>query len=227
MKQFFRRTALVLALGMIFLLGGCSKQEPPAETVSPEPAPVKTLYQQGQEVAAEIVEMAGNRDYLALYTGDKEILNLLAAAVEGKDYTAPKEVYSIKVSDSAMEKILNLAEIGELEGLSDELLRKIHEKFFQALPTQVNAMGGTEVLAASSICTTGKVFVNPEVTEGAIYLYTYQNGTPVAVTFLPGEDGAVSATGTLLLNDDFQIQSLEDLKGLLGVLGVEVGVVQP
>ena len=99
---------MALALAMILLLGGCTRKEPTGEAIepAPAPAPAKTLYQQGEDLAAQLVEMAGNRDYLSLYTGEEEILNILAQTVEGKDYTTPKAVYSLTISEDAAGKIL-------------------------------------------------------------------------------------------------------------------------
>ena len=229
MKQFFRGTALALALAMILLLGGCTRKEPTGEAIQPAPAPAppRTLYQQGDDLAAPLVEMAGNRDYLSLYTGEEEILNILAQTVEGKDYTTPKAVYSLTISEDAAGKILTAMEMDNANNLPDHLKQKAQERIFQALPTQVNAMSGAQTLAAASICIANKVFVDPGLTDGIIYLYTYENGEPIAVVFQPGEDGAVSASGTFLLNDDFQMDSLEGLSGLLGMLGVTVEEVTP
>lgn len=229
MKQFFRGTALALALAIILLLGGCTRKEPTGEAIepAPAPAPAKTLYQQGEDLAAQLVEMAGNRDYLSLYTGEEEILNILAQTVEGKDYTTPKAVYSLTISEDAAGKILTAMEMDNANNLPDHLKQKARERIFQALPTQVNAMSGAQTLAAASICIANKVFVDPGLTDGIIYLYTYENGEPIAVVFQPGEDGAVSASGTFLLNDDFQMDSLEGLSGLLGMLGVTVEEVTP
>lgn len=237
MRQFFRGAALALALAltMTLLLGGCAgsapnKGDPAPEAPSqpePAPAPSKTLYERGTELAAELAEMAGNRDYLSLYTGQGEVLDILTRAVEGKDYTAPKAVYSLTISEDAAGKILAALEMENANALPDHLKGKVREKVFQALPAQVNAMAGADTLAAASICTAGKVFVDPAVTDGVIYLYTYENGVPVAVTFLPGEDGAVSAGGTFLLGDSFSVDSLEDLSGPLGLFGVEIAEVTP
>ena len=229
MRQLIRGTALALALMMVLLFGGCKKQEPAADPAGPEqaPAPAKTLCERGEELAAELAEMAGNRDYLSLYTGDEEILGILARAVEGKDYTSPKAVYSLTVPEDAAGKILELMGMEGADSLPDHLKRRVREKMFQALPAQVNAMAGADTLAAASICTAGKVFADPAVTDGVIYLYTYENGAPVAVTFLPGEDGAVSAGGTFLLGDSFSVESLGSADGMLGLLGVKVEEVTP
>lgn len=215
MKQTTRAAALLLSLAL--LLEACSGQKAPAAD-----APEKSLYRQGQELAAEIVEIAGTPEYLNFYTGNQEVTEILTQAVEGKDYASPKVVYSIRVPESAMESILGMMDVQELEGLPESLRRRMYTQFFRGLPNQVNAMGGANILAATSICTATRTFVDPAVTENLIYLYTYENGVPIVVTFLPGEGGAVSAAGTFLLHDNFGGYGLEELKGVLERLGATI-----
>lgn len=236
MKQTGKIAALLLALALVALAGCQQKMAPdPSSVLGDLPAapgssqapvaPEKSLYQQGQELVAEMVEMAGTPEYLSFYTGDQEVMEILTKAVEGKDYASPKVVYSIRVPESAMESILGMMDMQELEGLPESLRRRMYTQFFRGLPNQVNAMGGANILAATSICTATKTFVDPAVTENLIYLYTYENGVPVVVTFLPGEGGAVSASGMLILHDSFGAYSLEELVELLGRMGAEVETV--
>ena len=88
-------------------------------------------------------------------------------------------------------------------------------------------MGGAEQLAAASICTAGKVFASDELEENAIYLYTYENAVPAAVSFSRGEDGTVSATGVLVLYDGFPAGDTPEVEQFLAELGVEVEEVGP
>lgn len=219
MKQTTRAAALLLALAL--LLGACSGRKAPAAD-----APEKSLYRQGQELAAEIVETAGTPDYLRLLTGDQAVLDLLAQAVEGKDYTAPQTVYRLKVPEEAVEKIMGMSDAGELDGLPQGLQKRFWEKFFRGIPSQLNAMGGTSALAAASICAAEKTFVSTEVSEPLLYIYAYENGTPIAVTFLPGEDGAVSASGIFLFYDGLDAGSLGEYGAMLEPLGITVETIQ-
>ena len=66
---------------------------------------------------------------------------------------------------------------------------------------------------AASVCTAGKKFVCRDITEHCIYLYTFENGTPIAVVFGKGEDGAASASGYFIL-DDTELLSIEDVEKL-------------
>ena len=110
----------------------------------------------------------------------------------------------------------------ELNGLSDALRENLLTRLFSALPTRINAQGGSTALAATSICTTGKTFVSTELTENMIYVYTYENAMSVAVTFIKGEDSAVSATATLLIRDGLADSSIGGAAELLNMLGLTV-----
>lgn len=223
-----KTVALLLALALV-LLAGCGQGNAPAPSsgapessqAAPSQAPEKTLLEQGQELVALMGEMANNSQYASFYTDDQEMQELLAAAGEG-DFSSPQAVYAIRFPDEALAGLLELAGLGSLDGFSDELRQNLRARVISAMPTQLNAMGGSSVLAAASICTASKTFVNGQAAENLIYLYTYPNAVPVAVTFLPGEDGAVSATGMFILYEQGQSMGPEQFQSLLGSFGVEI-----
>lgn len=232
MNRMKRCLALLLALSLV-LLAGCSGVEraPSSSTVGEqnfsqngEPAqdaPVKSLREHGQELAALMGEMAGSEAYIDLYTEDPEIGEILSEAGEG-DFSSPTAVYRIQVPESALSQY-GLVGLDSLYGLSPGLRESVKAKLASSLPSLLNGMGGANVLAAASICTAGKTFRSTEVSgNGLIYLYLYENAVPAAVVFLPGEDGTVSASGMLILYDGFRAESTDDLSGLLGELGATV-----
>lgn len=215
MKRFI---ALLLGLTMVLLLAGCQRQAPAAV------APAKSLRDRGAELVPRMAEMATSPYYASAYTEDPGITEALAQVAQG-DFTAPQAVYCIRFPESALNQLMEQAGLTGLDGLSQELREGLKDRAFASLPTQINAMAGAEKLAAASICTAGELFVDPSVTENVIYLYVYRNAVPAAVVFHPGEDGAVSASGTLILYDGFPLGSLEDISGVLGPLGAEVSEV--
>ena len=62
-------------------------------------------------------------------------------------------------------------------------------------------------------------FIN---TENNICIYTYDDGKPIAVTFILGDDGTVSANGIIILNDDFQHDSVEEIEEAFADFQAEV-----
>ena len=122
---------------------------------------------------------------------------------------------------------MGMAELSDLEGVSEELKNYLTQRVIASLMSQINAMSGVENLAASSVCTVGKTFVSENATENVIYIYTYEGTAPVAVTFTLGEDHSVSATGTFILYDGFTCGSAEEIRGIFGDITVNVTEVTP
>ena len=106
--------------------------------------------------------------------------------------------------------------------MSDTLKEYVTSRAQATVATQINAAGGASMIAASSVCTAGKTFVNKELKENTVYLYTFESGTPVMVSFLVGEDGAVSASGSFIFNEDFKTDTEEDMEQFFSEFGVEV-----
>ena len=207
--------AIIVALIMVLSLSACSNNESNAET--------KSLYAQGLEVVHLMSEMTQTEEYVDIYTGDSEIKTIIQNISTG-DYSSPKAVYAISISDD------NLAAMAELDGLenaSEELKTFLMNRVLGSLMTQINGMSGVEKLAASSVCIVGKTFVNENATDNVIYLYTYENALPVAVTFTVGEDQTVSASGVFVMYDEFTYGSADEIKAFFSDIIVEVTEVQP
>lgn len=113
------------------------------------------------------------------------------------------------------------------DNVSEELKNYIMQKSLASLMMQINGMSSVENLAASSVCTVGKTFVNENVTEDVIYLYVYENAIPVAVTFTIGENQAVSASGIFIMYDGFTCGSADEIKSFFNDITVDVSEVLP
>ena len=207
MKKF---VSTALALVIVTSLTACGGND--------SGVPGKTLYGHGQDVVSVMVEATRSEEYVQAYTGSPEI-NEIVKGIGAGDYTTPKAVYSITVSD---ETLLGIAELGNMNGASESLQDTMKGRVLGSLMTQINGMSGVNNLAASSVCTMGKTFVNEDVTENQIYLYTYDSAMPVAVTFIVGEDGSVSASGTFVMYDEFTCGSVEEIKAFFSEFNVEV-----
>lgn len=180
----------------------------------------KSLYVRGMEVVSMLDELAGNEEYLTVYTATPEILELAATMAEG-DRSSPKTVYEITVPE---EMLLALAEVDGVSGLSDELRTYLLNRTQSTVPVTVNSRNGVETLAATSVCTVGKSFVNSDVTAGSMYLYTFEDAVPVMVTFTPGEDHTVSASATFLMGE-IDTSSADTVAAFFEEYGATVSVV--
>ena len=206
--------AIVLALVSVFALSGCDNKS------NTEP---QSLYAQGLEVVQLMSEMTRAGEYIDTYTGDSTIKNIIQNIGVG-EYSVPKSVYAISIPD---ENLVAMAELSELDNSSKDLKTFLMQKVLGSLMLQINGMAGVENLAASSVCTVGKTFVDENATDDVIYLYTYENALPVAVTFTIGENHAVSATGVFIMYDGFTCGSADEIKSFFSDISVNVSEVLP
>lgn len=206
--------AIVLALVSVFALSGCDNKS------NTEP---QSLYAQGLEVVQLMSEMTRTGEYIDTYTGDSTIKNIIQNIGVG-EYSVPKSVYAISIPD---ENLVAMAELSELDNSSKDLKTFLMQKVLGSLMIQINGMAGVENLAASSVCTVGKTFVDENATDDVIYLYTYENALPVAVTFTIGENHAVSATGVFIMYDGFTCGSADEIKSFFSDISVNVSEVLP
>lgn len=188
-------------------------------TVSSE----KSLYDQGLDIIALMDEAVRSDDYLNLLTSSDTLRTTIQEITKG-NYTTPSAVYSIRFPEDAL---FQFSGVAAPEHLSESLLAYLNHRLLPATVTQLNAAGGVEKLSASSVCAISKAFVNSTLTEDTLYLYTYETGFPVSVAFTPGENGAVSATGTFLLLADFPCTSVEDIAAFFGGIPVEISQIHP
>lgn len=199
MKRYF---IVVLVLTMLFSLWGCAREQN-KET---------SFYDRGLEVAELMVQAVNSEEYLAALSASDALTEKLDAVATG-DYTSPKAVYSITFPETALEEMMAMTTLG---GMPEELAKLLNRRLTAAVMSQINAMAGVEALAASSLATIGMTFVSSELKADAVYLYIYEKGFPVAVTFTGGEDQTVSASGMFMMLEEFPTDSAEEIAEFLG-----------
>ena len=215
-----RRTKIfVLAMVVAAMLSACGSTGGTTEKSN------SSAYQKGLEVVALLDEMIQNDTYVQLYTASAEIQGIVETVATG-DYSEPLVVYHISLPGESLSALAEaMGGNASMDGMSPELTRAVEQKLIGAVISQINAMSGATNLAAMSVCTAGKTFVNEEVSEDLIYLYVYENAAPAAVTFIRGDDGTVSATGTFLLSEKLNTESEQTDSEFFSELGATVKVV--
>lgn len=219
MEKLIKGVSRVLSVAMVFVLvlslSACKNNESSEET--------KSLYAQGLEVIQLMLEMTQSEEYAELYGGSSEIKAVIQNISTG-DYTTPKAVYAISVSDA---NLATMFELNNLDNPSKGLKSFLMQRSLGGLMTRINGMGGSDNIAAASICSAGKTFVCENANKDVIYLYTYDNAVPVAVTFSVGENHAISASGVFVVYDKFVDESADDIKSFFSDIIVEVTEVSP
>ncbi len=189
---------LMLALCLVLTMAACGKSA----------ASDKTFKEHGLELISMMEEMAANEGYVEMYTGNTDMKEIVSKVVDGH-YSKPKTVYCITFPEETLAAMAELESMGTMRApLKDYVLARTHA----ALVTQINAYGGAEVLAASTIITAGKTFVFDGFDGNVIYLYTFEEGLPAFVSFTSGEDNTVSATANFVLYDGFKADSATDVE---------------
>ena len=186
-------------------------------------AEAKSLYEQGLEIVQLLSEMTQTEGYADVYTGNSEVKAVIQSISTG-DYSSPKAVYAISVAD---DDLAAMVELNRLGNVSDELKNFLLRRARSALMTQINSMSGVENLAAASVYTAGKSFVNENAAEDVIYLYTYENARPIAVTFTIGENQSVSASGMFVMYDGFTCGSAAEIESFFSDITINVSEVLP
>lgn len=184
-----KKFIVILTVIMILSLTACGTKK---EQVS--------IYEQGLEVVALMDEMADSQCYVQMFTGNMQISEVIQSNTSG-DYSEPLVVYEVVLKNDNFLGLLGNDETQE--SMSDELKEIISKKINASVITQLNAYGGSENLAASTICTAGISFVNSEIKEDVIYIYVYENTAPVAVMFIQEGNDIVSANGTFMFGEEF------------------------
>ncbi len=205
------KRTLTVILTLVFTLvtvAGCSAK------------PGKTAYDHGLELIGTMAEMAKSEAYLAITTGNTDIVEILLPVREGST-GEPAAVYTITLGD---EYLSLMAEWAEMPEIPDSIKAVADQKLISAFATQINALAGAQNLAASAICAAGKTFVDKGLTENVIYLYIFDDCPPAAVTFTPGEDGAVSASSLFLLYDEVDWTDEAALTAFFAGMGAELAV---
>lgn len=173
----------------------------------------KPLEKAGEEVIALMREMTVSEEYEKLYGLPLDYGNAVAKLREG-DYTEASAVYELDVPVGSMLSV---------EMNSDNLEEYVTSAAYVSFASRVNQAAGVEALSVAAAYSAQITFVNAEVKENTVYLYVFENGYPITVAFIPGEDGAVRAVGYFMLNDSLLVESSDDIENSLADLGV-VGV---
>ena len=198
---------VILLLTLIFVLSGCGEK--------------KRLVDHGMDVVKLIEEAINSEEYVMIYSASEQIARVIDGVAEG-DFSEPEAVYSITINE---DDLLEMADV-DLDDVSESLQKVMKSKMAGALSNMINARAGADSLAASSIISMGKTFVYGDKIENQIYLYTFEDAKPIMVSFVAGEDGAVNASGTIILTDDFEVDSADELEDILSDYDADVEEVE-
>ena len=191
-----RAAALCLAaLLALSLLAGCAK-----------PNPQSVLYRRGMSVVYTMCDMASS-DYLRLLYGEKAADMLDKTQEDGTTLRGQMDAAHYKTAD------------GTTDGLSEELqeLYRIQSAVGLSGYLSLNAGADSDRISLSAMLTATELFTCEGIRENTVfhYLYVFQEGLPIIVTYRTGRDGAVWASGKLLYDKGLNLTSAAELKAYM------------
>ena len=205
MKRFFKLLVVVVLLLAIFT--SCRGSS-------------KSLVQYGKEVISLMDEMIENDTYLSLYTVyDKEDEQIKKLRQE--DFSKVTAIYDLALSaewffDGALNK----------NNFSENLYNYLSSSAYTALSTMINQAQGVDVVSVAAIFTASKTFDMDGMTKNKLYLYLFEDATPILVAFIPGEDGSFRANGSLLFADEAISDNVNAVKAFFQSAGVTLSAVK-
>ena len=176
----------------------------------------EALFDLGIEVTKTMQEMVYSDEYISLCSVDKfgdEIVKFQAM-----DYDSPIAVYSVEIPNAKdILSKLGIENIEEYDKLSDNLKEQLdHKVSFSSIISSINAQSGTNTMALCSLLTAAKYDKDIELDKSIAYLYVFEKGIPIAVTFT--KSGYANGQ-FLLLNDS---NSYEDISEIFNTYSCEV-----
>lgn len=188
--------AALAVLSMSLLLIACEKTEYP------------TFEEKGMEIIGIMEDMINSEEYIeALGIRDEDVLGIIESAAEG-DYSEAEHIYSLKFDNPAD------ALIDNFDDLPRSLKKVVNDKAYGAYISALNAASGSIPLVAASMATASTAFATDG--ESAVYLYTFEDGYPIAITYVVNDEGICSAAGTFLFRtDDLDFSSAKKLEDSL------------
>ena len=214
-----KKVVFILLIGVLLMapLTSCEK-------------PAKSLTACGLNVISLMDEMAKSEEYLSLYTIPGASYQDAYAEILGRlregNYATPIAVYDLSIPDETLFEALELRI--DRQSLSQDLYRYVRSSAYASIASYINGRSGPNGSAAmtlSSVLAVQKQFANGNADENKIYLYVYEKGYPVTVSFDPCENGAFRAYGHFIISDAFVTddeQSIKESCEALGLAGVTV-----
>ncbi len=175
------------------------------------------LVKEGIALTGEMDKLAETKEYVALMSSAGTLGEVIDKAAAG-DYTAPENAYVVKLTDEGLKKAIGAAagETAVPENVLEILKYKVNAAMFANL---INAAYGSEMVAATSVLTWGKSYIQPEGwADNTILVLEYPGEFSSMVSFTQSGEGVISATSVFMKNGETDIATM--LTDYLGGTGI-------
>ncbi|MBE6694287.1 MAG: hypothetical protein E7589_05955 [Ruminococcaceae bacterium] len=160
----------------------------------------KSFIECGEEVISFMAEMVENEAYISLYDLPDAYDETISKLREG-DYSKSLAVYELSIPAEEMFEVFDAAI--KKEHFSEDLYKYVCSSAYVSFASRINQRSGAEAISVSSAFSARKTFASKSIDAYKIYLYVFENGCPIAITFVANSDGSFSAVGHFIINDAF------------------------
>ena len=205
MKKLLLSTSCILFCCLFVGLSACNK--------APD------LNKSGVEITTVMGEMVNTEAFREMSGVSETQIEL----VKAKDYDTPTRVYKITTPtfDWFMQNMGDMEE--EFNGLSDSLKEQVNKRYsFASVINMLNNQYGLDATILSSIFIASKTF-DGKLESSVIYLYTFETGRAIAVSFEPFGEKQFTATGYFVFAEDLSsLSAVRDAFEPIGCTAEEV-----
>ncbi len=180
------------------VLSGCSTKESDDK-----------LIKAGLESAARMKEAVCNETYRNIMSASAMVIDSdMVSVVSNEDVSKYKAVYEVSFDpEKALESIAYRFE--DYDKLSANLQKKIITQVYGSMASMINANSGTSAMAFAALFNDGGSIKNDTLKERRIFVFVFESGYPVWVTYSPADNGLVSYVSNWIIADCTKIDSEE------------------
>ncbi|MBE6684400.1 MAG: hypothetical protein E7592_01960 [Ruminococcaceae bacterium] len=204
MKKFILiLTALILCISMVSCDGSS-----------------KSALDRGDEIVELVSEMVKSDEYINIMLGNVSLYDEILAEIKAMDFSKVTAIYDLKVSQDELIEIMG-ANRGDIDKLPKSLKDRFVRGLGSSLASHINSKAGTEELVISSLFNASKCYVDKSIKENQYLLYVFESGYSMLISFIPHEDGAVTASGSLILKDMLEFDTADKVEASFIALGIK------
>ena len=166
-------------------------------------------------------EMLSSEEYVKMY-GSVQAYSNAFEKVKGGDYSKPSKIYELTFSEEELWEKQGV----DINALSEDLKEYTVGLLYNSVATLILQTESVASVAAMSAFTAVKSFVCDEIEGGAVYLYAYENGYPILITFAEGESNSVRVAARFLVSDSFDASDVSKTASSFERVGIKSVIVR-
>lgn len=202
----------VMILSGILMLSACSG---PLK----KPVDLKEFFiTMGVALTHDMDELAESKEYISLMSAS-DTLGKVIDRMASQDYSAPENAYLLKLPDDVLVRAMQ--NFPTQMNISVSVMEKLRYKISGSVfASKINAGYGAEMIAAASVTSWGKSYIQPEGwSENMVLLLEYKGEFSSIVSFMQSGEGVISGSSVFVKNGDKDILTI--FNNCLNTSGIE------